>query len=61
MGLGIPRVDGAGCHLTTSVTTLTSAAVPVETPVDPGIYCVKIFDIGGLTSNVSFKIATSHP
>lgn len=61
LGLGIPRIDGAGCYLSTAVNTLTSAAAQVATSVDAGLYCVKIYDPGTLTSNVNFTVAASHP
>jgi hypothetical protein len=61
LGIGIPRLDGAGCFLNTTVRTLTSPAIPVSSLVDPGTYCVKIFDVGSLTSNVNFTISAAHP
>jgi hypothetical protein len=61
LGLGIPRSDNAGSHLTTAVTTLTNAATPVASPVDEGQYCVRIYDPGTLTSNVNFTVAAAHP
>ena len=61
LGLGIPRADGGGCHLTTAVNTLTSAAVQVASAVEAGQYCVKIYDPGTLTNNVIFTLAASHP
>jgi hypothetical protein len=61
LGLGIPRSDGAGCHLSTSVNTLTSAAIQVASTVDAGQYCVKIYDPGTLATNVNFTVAAAHP
>lgn len=61
LGLGIPRSDGGGCYLTTAVNTLTSAAVQVAATVDAGEYCVKLYDPGTLTANVTFTVAASHP
>jgi hypothetical protein len=61
LGIGIPRADAAGCHLNTAVNTLTSAAAQVSGTVDPGTYCVHIYDPGTLTSNVTFTITSTHP
>ena len=61
LGLGIPRADGGGCYLNTSVNTLTNAAAQVASAVEAGQYCVKIYDPGTLTSNVSFTVSASHP
>jgi hypothetical protein len=61
LGLGIPRSDGSGCHLTTAANTLTSASAIVSSTVDAGDYCVKLYDPGSLPSNVNFTLATTHP
>jgi hypothetical protein len=61
LGLGIPRADNAGCHLTTAVNTLTNAAVQVASPVEEGQYCVRVYDPGTLTANVNFTVAATHP
>ena len=61
LGLGIPRSDGSGCHLTTALNTLTSASAIVSSAVDAGDFCVKLYDPGSLPSNVNFTLATSHP
>jgi hypothetical protein len=61
MGLGIPRQDGAGCHLNRAINTSTSAASPVSSEVEAGEYCVKVYDPGTLPSNVTFTLAAAHP
>jgi hypothetical protein len=60
-GLGIPRIDGAGCHLTMAISTVTSAATPISSQVDAGTFCVRLFDVGNATSTVNFTISTAHP
>lgn len=61
LGLGIPRADAGGCYLTTAVNTLTSPAADLGTAVDPGQYCIRIYDLGTLTGNVTFTAAAAHP
>jgi hypothetical protein len=61
LGLGIPRADAGGCYLSTASNILTSAAAQVATAVDAGQYCVKVYDLGTLTTNVSFTVAANHP
>jgi hypothetical protein len=61
LGLGIPRSDGSGCHLSIAVNTSTSASAVISSAVDVGSYCVKLYDPGTLPSNVNFTISTTHP
>ena len=61
VGLGIPRADGGGCHLSQSVSTASGAAPQLSATVDAGTYCVKVFDLGTLTDAVSFAITIVHP
>jgi hypothetical protein len=61
LGLGVPRAAGGGCYLSTAVNTLTSAAVQVASTVDAGEYCVKVYDPGTLSANVTFTVTASHP
>jgi hypothetical protein len=61
LGLGIPRSDGSGCHLTTAINTVTSASALLSSAVDAGDFCVRLYDPGSLPTNVNFTLATSHP
>lgn len=60
LGLGIPRADGGGCYLSTS-TDATSGAGPIASPVDPGTYCVRVFDSGLLKGPATFTLTTLYP
>jgi hypothetical protein len=60
-GIGIPRADLGGCYLTTAINTSSSASAQVASTVDAGDYCVKLYDPGTLTSNVTFTVAAAHP
>jgi hypothetical protein len=61
VGLGIPRADGGGCHLSHSVIAASGASPQLSATVDSGTYCVKVFDLGTLTDAVSFSITIVHP
>jgi hypothetical protein len=61
LGVGIPLLNGTGCLLNRSVNTAAGPAARVETAVDPGVYCVQIFDVGNITAPVSFTIDIVHP
>ena len=61
VGLGIPRGDGGGCHLSQSVSAVSGSATQLSANVDAGTYCVKVFDLGTLANEVSFSITIVHP
>lgn len=61
LGLGIPRADGGGCYLNASIDA-TTGTPPISIRVDPGLYCVRAFDLGLLTSaGATFTLTTAYP
>jgi hypothetical protein len=64
MGLGLGTVNGTDCVLTKSVQTAadTAATAPQITATLPiGTYCVKLYDIGNLTSIIDFTVVVTTP
>jgi hypothetical protein len=59
VGIGIPRADGSGCDLTYATQAVRGAQA--SQPVDPGRYCVKVFDPGTFTQTVAFNTRIDHP
>jgi len=59
LGLGFPRNDGSGCELATAITVTPGGQLTA--PVDPGIYCVKVFDTGTLAATSNFALKILHP
>jgi hypothetical protein len=59
VGIGIPRPDGSGCDLTYA--TVAARGSQASQPVDPGRYCVKVFDPGTFTETVTFNARIDHP
>ena len=59
-GVGIPSATGRGCYITTSITTTGGPDAQISASVDPGNYCVTIYDEGRLTTHVSFSISIAH-
>jgi hypothetical protein len=58
--VGIANVSSHLCTVTAVVTGQTGTVI--SQPADPSTYCVKLFDIGNLTSNTtSFVITIVHP
>jgi hypothetical protein len=61
IGVGIPKEDGSGCILTTSLQTTAGSTPLVTSAIDPGTYCIRIFDLGQFTDTTSFSITLKHP
>ena len=61
LGLGIPRADGPGCLLFTSLTTGAGAAAQITTAAEAGIYCVAVYDVGNLTAGTNFAASIAYP
>jgi hypothetical protein len=59
VGIGIPRADGSGCDL--SLATVATRGSQASQRVDPGRYCVKVFDPGTFTETVTFNARIDHP
>jgi len=60
-GFGIPRANGAGCLLSTSVDTAASGAPQLIVNADAGSYCVQVYDLGTLTDPIGFTVSIVHP
>jgi hypothetical protein len=61
LGLAFGAWDGTVCRFST-ILSVTATGVPsIVTNVDPGNYCIKVFDLGSLTATILFTIDTLHP
>jgi hypothetical protein len=61
VGVGIPRASGAGCLLARAVVTTAGTGTLFSLPVETGVYCVKVFDIGNVVDAAAFTITIVHP
>jgi len=59
-GIGVPDVLGSGCLFTRSNEAAT-AGTSFTLPVDPGTFCVRVYDAGALTSAITFSITIVRP
>jgi hypothetical protein len=60
-GIGIPQSNGSGCYLTQSVNTGASATPQLTVPVDAGVYCLRLYDLGTMKSPTSFTVTIVRP
>jgi hypothetical protein len=56
IGLGSGTPNGTDCDITNSVTTSPSLKAQLRTAMGPGIYCVRVADVGNLTTSVNFTV-----
>jgi hypothetical protein len=61
LALGVPRADGSGCYVNTTLLTPAGAAPQITRAVEPGEYCVRVFDPGTLGTTVGFTTTAVHP
>lgn len=59
LGLGVP--SGFGCSTRTTTSTGPGADAQVTDTYDPGIYCVRVYDVGNLTGSATFDVTIAHP
>jgi len=61
IGVGVVANDGTGCRFAMLIETTAGANPQISTPIDSGVYCVRIADAGRFTDTVSFSIRLAHP
>lgn len=64
IGIGAQPSSGAGCRAATSVVTPAGESPQLAAAVDPGEYCLLVFDVsdpGSRTSQVPVTIVLVHP
>ena len=62
LGLGIGQPSGTDCATTVSVTASSAFAAPQTTGTfGPGLFCVRVFDVGNLAGSATFAVTIAHP
>lgn len=60
LGLGIGTPLGTDCVETKSILAFPALQSPLVSNLTPGIYCVRIYDVGSLSTGVNFAIRIVH-
>lgn len=60
IGIGIPRAEGSGCNLARAVEVSAGASPHITTTAEPGLWCVRVWDVGTVTERVSFTLDVTH-
>jgi hypothetical protein len=61
LGLGIGTPSGEDCSTTSTVNTAAGSAVHLTGTFAPGVYCVRVWDIGNLAAVAAFNVTIAHP
>ena len=62
LGVGIGQPSGTDCATTISQTAGSGSATPHATGVfGPGLFCVRVFDVGNLFAPATFAVTIAHP
>jgi hypothetical protein len=61
VAMGLRNGATTGCLLNNSTTAAAGSAPQLSAQVDAGDYCVKLFDVGTLTTPMSFTLTIVHP
>jgi hypothetical protein len=60
LGLALGAPLGTDCTVTSSLPARAALQSPLVNNLAPGIYCVRVYDIGNLRSSVNFAIRIVH-
>lgn len=60
VSLGIGRPAGQTCNVTTSLSTVPGSTPQVSGNFGPGIYCVRVYDAGFLTTPARVAVTVAH-
>jgi hypothetical protein len=61
LGLGIGTPSGEDCTTSATINTASGSAVHLTGTYAPGVYCVRVWDIGNLAAVAAFNVTIAHP
>lgn len=61
LGLGLGTPSGEDCVTSSNVNTPPTGTAQLTGAYVPGIYCVKVSDIGNLYAPAAFSVTITHP
>ena len=60
MGMGLGTPEAEGCTTTTNITTAAGTGPQLSGTYNPGVYCVRISDVGNLFSTAKFSVTVAY-
>ena len=61
LGLGLGTPSGTDCSTTVTITTRSGSTPQLTGSYQPGVYCVRVFDVGNLFGTANFAVTISYP
>ena len=61
LGLGIGQPSGTDCATTVAVTTPSGTSAQATGTFGPGLFCVRVYDVGNLFNPANFRVTIAHP
>ena len=61
LGVGLGTPEAESCSTTTNISTQSGAGPQLTVNYNPGVYCVKISDVGNLFSAARFSVTIAYP
>ena len=61
LGLGLGSPSGTDCSTTQSITTRSGSSPQLTGTYQPGVYCVRVYDIGNVYGAASFAVTIAYP
>jgi hypothetical protein len=61
LGLGIGTPSGEDCTTSVTVNTAPGSSAQLTGTYAPGVYCVRVWDIGNLVAVAAFNVTIAHP
>jgi hypothetical protein len=61
LGIGLGTPGGEDCTTTATINTASGSAVHLTGTYAPGVYCVRVWDIGNLAAVAAFNVTIAHP
>jgi hypothetical protein len=61
IGIGVPGASDSVCRPSSSVTASAGDSPQLTAAVQPDSYCVLVFDVGGISDQISFTIQLVYP
>jgi hypothetical protein len=61
LGVGVPRSDGTGCLLTQAVNRSPGGSPQISLQADAGIFCARVYDVGNITTPITFTASIVKP
>jgi hypothetical protein len=61
LGIGLGTPDAENCPTTTNINTQSGAGPQLTGTYEPGVYCVKVSDVGNLFGAAQFSLTVAYP